>query len=85
MYRLEYTRGALKTLKAMPRNVADTVRAKLAALAADPFAPNNNATRLQGRDDYRLRVGDWRVIYSVHEQVLTIDVLKISPRGGAYQ
>lgn len=85
MYEVEYSRDALKALKAMPRNASGTIRSKLAALAADPFASNNNVIRLQGSDAYRLRVGDWRVIYGVHDGVLTIEVLKIRPRGGAYQ
>jgi mRNA interferase RelE/StbE len=67
----------------MPRNVAETVVGKITTLAADPYAPNNNATRLQGRPGFRLRVGDWRVLYEVDESRLL--VLDIKPRGGAYQ
>jgi mRNA interferase RelE/StbE len=67
----------------MPRNVAETIVKKIEALAADPDAPNNNATRLQGRPGYRLRVGDWRVLYELGEHRLL--VLDIKPRGGAYQ
>ena len=67
----------------MPRNVAETIVKKIEALAADPSAPNNNATRLQGRPGYRLRVGDWRVLYELGENRLL--VLDIKPRGGAYQ
>lgn len=67
----------------MPRNTADTIRKKIAALAADPYAPNNNATKLQGREGYRLRVGDWRVLYELeNDRVIIMDV---KPRGGAYQ
>jgi mRNA interferase RelE/StbE len=67
----------------MPRNVAQTIEKKIVALAVDPYAPNNNATRLQGRSGYRLRVGDWRVLYELEKQRLL--VLEVLPRGGAYQ
>ena len=67
----------------MPRNVAETIVKKIIALAVDPHAPNNNATRLQGRPGYRLRVGDWRVLYELGEMRLL--VLDIKPRGGVYQ
>jgi mRNA interferase RelE/StbE len=67
----------------MPRNAAETIEKKIAALAVDPYAPNNNATRLQGRSGYRLRIGDWRVLYELDEKGLL--VLDIKPRGGAYQ
>ena len=39
--------------------------AKIKEIAADPYARHNNVTRLQGRDSYRLRIGDWRVIYEL--------------------
>ena len=66
----------------MPLNLAETVRARIAALALDPYAPNNNATKLQGREGYRLRVGDWRVLYELEKDRLI--VLDVRPRGGAY-
>ncbi|HVT90120.1 MAG TPA: type II toxin-antitoxin system RelE/ParE family toxin [Tepidisphaeraceae bacterium] len=83
MWRIEYTRSALKALRRMPRNVATTIQKKIAALAVDPYGPNNNATRLQGREGYRLRVGDWRVLYELEAGRLL--VLDIKPRGGAYE
>ena len=78
-----YSRSSLRALRRMPRNVADTIQQKIAALAVDPYAPNNNTTRLQGRTGYRLRVGDMRVLYELGEN--RINVLDIKPRGGAYQ
>jgi mRNA interferase RelE/StbE len=83
VWKIEYSRSSLRTLRKMPRNVAETIEKKIVALAADPYAPNNNATRLQGRPGYRLRVGDWRVLYEPAEKRLL--VLDIKPRGGAYQ
>jgi mRNA interferase RelE/StbE len=85
MYGIEYTREALKSLKLMPRNVVATIRSKIEQLAAEPFAPNNNVKKLAGRTGYRLRVGDWRVIYEIHDDRLAILVLAVASRGGAYQ
>jgi mRNA interferase RelE/StbE len=67
----------------MPRNLAQTIEKKIALLADDPYASNNNATKLQGREGYRLRIGDWRVLYDLHNGRILI--LDIKPRGGAYQ
>jgi mRNA interferase RelE/StbE len=83
VWKIDYSRSSLRALRKMPRNVAETIVKKIEALAADPSAPNNNATRLQGRPGYRLRVGDWRVLYELGENRLL--VLDIKPRGGAYQ
>jgi mRNA interferase RelE/StbE len=84
MYQLTFTKRAEKALLAMPRGTARVIRDKLRLLAANPYAPNNNATRLQGRAGYRLRIGDWRVIYDIVEGDLVILVLDIGPRGGIY-
>ncbi len=70
----------------MSRKVAKLIEGKIEQLANNPYAPNNNVTALKGMNNYyRLRVGDWRVVYRMDGQILTIVVLKIAPRGGAYQ
>ncbi len=51
--------------------------AKIRQVAANPFAPNTNLTKLQGRDRYRLRVGDWRVIHELDTQSLLMLVLEV--------
>ena len=85
MHQVEYSRSALRALRRIPTNVSLTLRRKIDQLAVDPFAQNNNATKLQGRDGYRLRVGDWRIINDVYRNRLVIQVIDIKPRGGAYQ
>ena len=69
----------------MPRNTARLIMEKIEALAADPFVQNNNVRKLTNHPGYRLRIGDWRVVYLVHEQALLIAVVRIAPRGEVYQ
>lgn len=83
VWRVEYSRSAIRSLRKIPRSVAETIQQKITALAADPHAPNNDAARLQGREGYRLRVGDWRVLYELSDGRLV--VLDVKPRGGAYK
>lgn len=85
MFSIEYSKAARKALKTMPSNTAGLIMEKIEALAVDPFAPNNNVRRLTNHPGYRLRVGDWRVVYLVHEQALLIAVVRIAPRGEVYQ
>ena len=54
-------------------------------LAKDPYAVNNNVASLNGRDGYRLRVGNYRVIYSIDDGELVVQVLKVKPRGEVYK
>ena len=84
MYRIEIEAAAEKRLRRMPGNTAKLIRSKLLALAANPFAPNNNVRKLTGRDGYRLRVGDWRVLYTVDRARAVVAVMVIKPRGRAY-
>jgi mRNA interferase RelE/StbE len=69
----------------MPKNAAKLIRAKLDQLAIDPYAQNPNLTKLQNRPGYRLRVGNWRVIYELQNEQMVVLVLKISSRGEIYR
>lgn len=62
----------------------DQLLSKIEDLARDPFSAAN-VRKLVGLPGYRLRVGDWRVIYDVESGRLVVRVLKIGPRGGVYQ
>ena len=85
MYRIVFAKRADKALRKMPRKTANQIRKKLDRIAIAPHAKDNNVTRLQNRPGYRLRVGDWRVIYEIREDELVILILKIGPRGGVYR
>lgn len=61
------------------------MRERLDQIAEVPFAQNPNVTKLQNRPGYRLRVGDWRVIYDVQEGEMIILVLKVGSRGDVYR
>jgi mRNA interferase RelE/StbE len=83
MYSIEFTKQARQTLKSMPRNVARTIRAKIDGLRAEPYSAAN-VKKLKGVEGYRLRVGDWRILYEINDGKLVIIVLAVQPRGGAY-
>jgi mRNA interferase RelE/StbE len=85
MFSIEYSKAARKALKAMPRNTAQLLMEKIAALAVDPLAPKNNVKKLTNHPGYRLRVGNWRVVYLLEERALVITVLRIATRGEVYQ
>ncbi|SEM01034.1 mRNA interferase RelE/StbE [Bosea lupini] len=83
MRQINYSRDALKTLVGLPANTATRIRAKIAQYAAAPKAQTNNVKALQGSKGYfRLRVGDWRVIFRDDGTVILI--VKVAARGSAY-
>jgi mRNA interferase RelE/StbE len=85
VYKIIFKKEAAKSLNKIPRNVAKLIREKLEAIATNPYADHPNAKKLQGRDGYRLRVGDWRVIYEIQNEQLVILVLRVAPRGEVYR
>jgi mRNA interferase RelE/StbE len=85
VYGIAYSKAAAKTLQRMPRKMAQLIREKLENIAFDPYADHPNAKKLQGREGYRLRVGNWRVIYKIQDDQLIIVVLKIASRGEIYK
>ena len=58
---------------------------KIEELADDPFVANNNIKKLEGREGYRLRIGNWRVIYEIIGETILLYVVAVGPRGGIYQ
>ncbi|MDF1634736.1 type II toxin-antitoxin system RelE/ParE family toxin [Mycoplana sp. MJR14] len=80
--RVVYSRQASRTLARIPTNESKRIIAKIEQYAGDPSSQAKNVVKLQGRPGYRLRVGDWRVIFDEDDKVL--DVEKIASRGNVY-
>lgn len=84
MWTLEFSRDAAKVLIRMPRDQSRLIRRRLDELARDPFA-SPNVRKLTQHPGYRLRVGDWRVVYLLVEDRIVIHVIRIAPRDRAYR
>ena len=72
MYSVVTTRSFAKALSRLPMNWQKRIVEKIKEVAANPYAGHNNVTKLQGREGRRLRVGDWRVIYELHDDRLEL-------------
>ncbi len=84
VYKILTTKTFAKSLSRLPENWQKRILAKIKEIAADPYMRHDNVTRLQGRDGYRLRIGDWRVIYELHDDRLELWALEVGARGGIY-
>lgn len=69
----------------MPRPEAERIAKRLYQLAENPDTATD-VKALSGRTgEYRLRVGDWRIIYRIVRDKLQIQIVKIGPRGDVYK
>jgi len=83
MNRVRYSDEAAKVLSRMDRSTSRRIMGKIDQLARDPASQANNIKRMQGASGLlRLRVGDWRIIYS--DDGVILFVFKVAPRGSAY-
>lgn len=81
-YHIQIDRQALKTLAGLPEKPKRQVVKKIESLAKNPFPPGN--TKLED-DLYRIRSGDYRIIYTVNERQITVCVLRIGDRKEIYR
>ncbi|MDR0847870.1 MAG: type II toxin-antitoxin system RelE/ParE family toxin [Propionibacteriaceae bacterium] len=82
-YTVEYKRSAEKTLAKLPKATAKKIRAAADALAEEPRPAG--VKKLVGADDWRIRVGDYRVIYTIQDRKLIVEVVKIGHRSDIYR
>ena len=75
----------MRQLNRIPSNTKQTVIRKIHQIATDPYAPNNNIKALRRSGILRLRIGDWRVLYTIDNESRTMTVINILPRGRAYR
>lgn len=82
-YEIELTKRALSALRALPKSEQRKIQAALELLKTNPIPPA--AKKLKGSDHYRVRVGDYRVIYDVFANKLRILVLDMGHRREIYR
>jgi mRNA interferase RelE/StbE len=82
-YRLEFTPGADRQFRKLPKNIQTRLKPHIDALTQNPRP--SGAEKLTGEDAYRLRVGDYRVLYEVYDKRLLVLVVKIGHRREVYR
>lgn len=76
--------GARKQLAMLPRAIQVRVDGRIRELAKDPRP--HASVKLEGEDNlFRVRVGDYRIVYEVHDDVLIVLVIRIGHRRDVYR
>ncbi|MGI8417079.1 MAG: type II toxin-antitoxin system RelE family toxin [Nakamurella sp.] len=81
-YRIELRPAAVRSLRTLDPQVRRRIQGAIAVLAVDPRPPGTRA--LQGRPGFRVRVGDYRIIYTVEDDVLLVVVVRLGHRRDVY-
>ncbi|MFI3119371.1 MAG: type II toxin-antitoxin system RelE/ParE family toxin [Methylococcaceae bacterium] len=83
-YSIEFKQSAKKELAQLPRPIAEKVAERIKALADNPRP--DGCKKLSGSTySYRIRINDYRVVYSIIDQCLIIQVIKMGHRKDVYQ
>lgn len=82
-YRIELRPAAVRALKHIDHQDRDRIRGAIALLGEDPRPPGARA--LRGRPGFRVRIGDYRILYTVHDDVLVVVVVTLGHRRDVYE
>ncbi|MFC4243608.1 type II toxin-antitoxin system RelE/ParE family toxin [Gryllotalpicola reticulitermitis] len=81
-YQIELRPAAVRALKRIDHRDRGRIRGAISLLGEDPRPPGARA--LKGRPALRVRVGDYRIIYTVHDDVLIVTVIALRHRRDVY-
>jgi mRNA interferase RelE/StbE len=84
MYRLIIKKSARKELDSLPEEAFLKIDQSLLSLKENP-CPYPQSKKLKGEDKCRLRVGDYRVVYSIDEEQKIITIFRIRHRKDVYR
>lgn len=82
-YRIEFRPAAVRALRKLDPQVRPRLQGAIALLAEDPRPPASRA--LRGRPGFRVRIGDYRVIYAIEDDVLLVVVITLGHRRDIYE
>jgi mRNA interferase RelE/StbE len=83
-YEVRIKRSALKAFGSLAKRTRRRLWARIRALADDPCPPGATALREPWKGHYRLRVGDYRILYTVEHDQLLVLVVRVGERGCVY-
>jgi len=81
-YRIELRPAAVRALRQIDHQDRDRIRGVIALLGEDPRPPGARA--LRGRPGMRVRVGNYRIIYTIEDEVLLVVVVALGHRSDVY-
>ena len=82
-YRIEIKKSAEKELKKIKRKDQERIIERIRGLAQNPRPPGSK--RLSGEEKYRIRQGDYRILYQIFDDTVLVVVVRIAHRRDVYK
>ncbi len=82
-YEISLKKSALKELEGIPKKELQKILKKIKALSSNPRPQGSQ--KLSHREQYRFRQGDYRIIYSIRDDNLTVHIIKVGHRKEIYR
>jgi mRNA interferase RelE/StbE len=82
-YNIQIKKSATKEIEKLPRQMRVRIIDRIATLAIDPRPAD--ALKLTNSEKYRIRLGAYRILYTIEDDVLTVTVVKIGHRKDVYR
>ena len=81
-YQIRITPTAQKQLNKLPVSIKEILIETILELGFNPRP--HGCTKLKGRNGYRIRKGDFRIIYDIFDRILTVEVIAVGNRKNIY-
>ena len=82
-YRILFARSAKRELEHLPRQAVELLKARIDGLLSQPRPPG--CQKLSGADFYRIRQGDYRILYAIDDRERVVEIVKIGHRREVYR
>jgi len=82
-YKIYFKKSALKDIEKIPDKDLKRIIKKIETLSEDPRPPGHE--KLSDQEKYRIRQGNYRIIYSIQDDKLTVWIIKVGHRRDVYQ
>ncbi|MFO7524818.1 MAG: type II toxin-antitoxin system RelE/ParE family toxin [Ignavibacteriaceae bacterium] len=82
-YSIEFKKSAVKELNELDNTVIKKIVSKIKSLANNPRAPG--CIKLTSEERYRLRIGNYRILYEIIDERLVIYIVKVAHRRDVYK
>ena len=84
-YSIEFDRRVKKDLKSVPTQEMERIKAAISNLSSNPRPSGCKKLKGKNYEYFRIRVGDYRVVYTINDKVLLIIIIRVGHRKEIYQ